>query len=67
MTILIEEGFNAITESNSKSKEDLKEKLGIYTMNTQLIKFRKRFLLPDYVALIRHQTEGKETRVTTPT
>lgn len=22
------------------------------------------FLLPDYVALIRHQTEGKETRVT---
>lgn len=35
VTILIEEGFNAITESNSKSKEDLKEKLGIYTMNTQ--------------------------------
>lgn len=31
--ILIEEGFNVIIESNSKSKEDLKEKFGIYIMN----------------------------------
>lgn len=64
MTILIEEGFNAITESNSKSKEDLKEKLGIYTMNTQLIKFRKRFIVFCYRTMwLSSDTRQKEKKL----
>lgn len=63
MTILIEEGFNAITESNSNSKEDLKEKLGIYTMNTQLIKFRKCFFFFFVTGLCgSHQTQDRRKR-----
>lgn len=62
LIILIEEGFNAITESNSKSKEDLKEKLGIYTMNTQLIKFRKRFLFFVTGLCGSHQTPDRRKR-----
>lgn len=62
MTILIEEGFNAITESNSKSKEDLKEKLGIYTMNTQLIKFRKCFWFFVTGLCGSHQTPDRRKR-----